>query len=63
MNIVLYTFESKDGHEAGTFQTHNSQEAKEYAQQNGLRVVENIFEFSESIPIPEWDYTGQDDDE
>jgi hypothetical protein len=57
MDISLYTFEDIDGEE-DVFSTFNSKVAKEYAQKYNLRVIENIFEWSECIPVENCDFTG-----
>jgi len=56
MNVTVYTFEDGDGIEQ-TFKTFDAIEAQETARQNRWRVIANEFEFSESYPIPEWDFT------
>ena len=60
MIMELYTFEDKDGREQ-TFTTTKPMEAKEVAQRNGWKCIENTFEFSDSELA--WDFTDIDDGE
>lgn len=62
-DISVYSFEDRDGNEYGTFTTQDYQEAKAYAAENKLRVMENVYEWSEAIPVEGDDYTGADDEE
>jgi len=63
MQISVYTFEDKDGNEFGAYQTQDFEEAKRYAQEGSLRVIENVFEWSEAIPVEGADYTKTDDED
>lgn len=47
-SIALYTFEDAAGHVYGSFSTQSYDEACEYAERYGLRVIENVFEWSGS---------------
>lgn len=59
--ITLYTFEDETGSEWGTFQTTNARAAKEYAQRAALRVIENVYEWTEAAPVNGWDFTPEAD--
>lgn len=61
--ISLYTFENAEGSEYGVYSTQDPSEAREYASRYGLRVVENVYEWSESVPVEGWDFTGADTEE
>jgi hypothetical protein len=61
--LELYSFEDADGNESGTFTTREIEEAKQYAQDNGLRVIANVYEWSEAVPVSGCDYTGADADD
>ena len=54
MDIEVYTFEDKDGHETSSWSTQNPREAREYGQHNGYRVIANIFTFEDSELV--WDF-------
>jgi hypothetical protein len=56
MEVTLYTFEDGDGIEQ-TFTTFIAVEAQETARQNRWRVIAVEFEYSDSHPVPEWDFT------
>lgn len=58
MRISLYTFEDAEGNEFGTYNTQKASEAESYARANNLRVIDNIYEWEESVPVPGWDFTG-----
>jgi hypothetical protein len=47
MTIEVYTFEEYDGSPTG-FQTTDISEARKYARDNKLRLIANIYEFSDS---------------
>jgi hypothetical protein len=55
--ISVYTFEDKDGNSDGVYQTQDFREAKQYAMDNSLRVIENVYEWSEAIPVEGADFT------
>lgn len=55
--LSVYSFEDKDGNEYGTWNTQNYQEAKEHAQKYELRLMENIYEWQERVPVEGDDYT------
>ena len=54
MGIRVYTFEQKDGTKP-EFTTQDPNEAKKYAQDNGLKMIANDYEFSDSELVE--DYT------
>lgn len=56
--ISVYTFEDADGNEDGTYSTQNSREAEEHARKYELRVIENVYEWQEAVPVEGWDFTG-----
>lgn len=57
MTVTLYTFgEGPELEPAGTFTTFKADEAREYAKQNHLAVIANEYEWTEAIPVEEWDY-------
>jgi hypothetical protein len=53
--ITVYTFEDEEGREQ-LFETQDVQEAKEYARENHLIAIANEYEWSEAIPVPDWDF-------
>lgn len=55
-SIERYAFEDSEGVEQ-SFTTLNPDEAREYARVRSLRVIAQIFEFSDSEPVSEWDFT------
>jgi hypothetical protein len=57
--LSLYSFEDAEGNEEGTFTTMKWDEAKEYASRYHLRVIENVYEWSEAVPVPGGDYTAR----
>lgn len=59
--MSLYTFQDAHGQDHGSYSTTSTTEAKEYAQRHRLQVVENVYEWTEAIPVPEWDYTDKGD--
>jgi hypothetical protein len=61
MSIELYSFERADGSEDGTYTTFNATEAREYARRYGLRMIANIYEFSDSELVE--DHTRADQEE
>lgn len=63
MTISMYSFEDKDGEESGCFTTLNFRDAEEYARKYNLRIIENVFEWSEAIPVEGGDYTNTPEDE
>lgn len=60
MSLELYVFETAEGGE-DFFTTIDPAEAKEYAQQHGLRCIARIFEFSDSEVV--WDFTDLEKEE
>jgi HEPN domain-containing protein len=58
--ISVYSFEDSYGNENGTWTTINAQEAREHAVKYGLRVIENVYEWTESVPVAEWDFSRRD---
>jgi hypothetical protein len=60
--IDLYTFENEDG-PVLTWHTLFSQEAKAHARKYGYRVICNEYEWSDSYPVPEWDFTPKPSDD
>jgi hypothetical protein len=61
--ISVYSFEDANGDDHGTFTTMKWDEAKEYAQRYGLRVIENVYEWTEAVPVPGFDFSQPDEDE
>ena len=53
-NLELYSFEDANGSERG-YWTTDAVRAREYAQQNGLRWIANIYEWTDSELVQ--DYT------
>lgn len=47
MTLEMYTFEDADGHTV-EFTTRDIEEAKRYARENKLKLIAQIFEWSES---------------
>ena len=63
MQIIVYTFENKDGSEE-TFQTQSATEAEAHAAKYSLRCIANKLVFDDSEIA--WDFTGNaeaDEDE
>jgi len=58
--IERYVFENSEGVEQ-TFTTLDAKEAEETARRNGWRVVAQRFEFADSEPVPQWDFTSGSD--
>jgi hypothetical protein len=56
---VIYVFYDATGNEWGSFQTRNFQEALEYAQENMLQVMEEVYEYSETRPVDGADFTDK----
>lgn len=54
--LTVYTFDNSDG-DADSFETMNFEEAKEYAQENNLKIIENTYEWQERFPCFGQDYT------
>lgn len=59
MDIELYSFKDENGNES-SFTTQDSDEAREYAKENNLKWIANIFEFSGSELVE--DFTLNDKD-
>jgi hypothetical protein len=57
MTITLYSFEDRDGNAVGSYTTQDYREAKWHASQYKLRLIENIYEWTEAVPVPGDDYT------
>ena len=55
MDITLYTFEDEDGN-VPEYHTYNAQQAEDTARKNGWLVIDNTYEWQESVPVTEWDY-------
>lgn len=55
-DIEVYAFENADGTEQ-TYTTQDSGEAQDHAHTHGLRVIAHTFVWSDSEPVPEWDFT------
>lgn len=60
--MSLYSFEDNQGNEEGTYTTTNFLEAKEYARRNKARIIEHVYEWSESVPVDRCDFTEPDED-
>jgi hypothetical protein len=54
--IAVYTFEDADGHEHGSYHTTSYDEACAHAERYRLRVIENVFDWSDSELVR--DHTG-----
>jgi hypothetical protein len=63
MSISVYSFEDREGHEDGTYQTQCYRDAQEHARRYGLRLIDNIYEWQEAIPVEGDDYTEPDENE
>jgi hypothetical protein len=61
MEVTVYTFRDAEGYEYGVFYTQDYQEAKEYAQANGLKIIANTFEWAADEELD--DFTGADEEE
>jgi hypothetical protein len=61
-DISRYTFEDSNGYEIAA-ETSNGREAMEIARRNGWRVIDNVYTFSESLPVYEWDFTSAESEE
>jgi hypothetical protein len=59
--IEVYSFEDKDGNEFGTYRTQDPNRARDYARDNKLRVIANIYRFDESVACD--DFTEKDEPE
>lgn len=57
--ITVYTFEDADGAE-DTYTTQDPTEARERGQRYGLRVLANVYEWTEA-PVA-WDFTASEED-
>lgn len=55
--IDVYTFEDKNGQDSGSFWTQDLEEARKYAQDGGLKIIVNEYEFSDSYALDGEDYT------
>jgi len=62
MNVSLYCFEDADGNR-DTYQTFNAIKTQEYARENGMLAIEQVFEFEEETPVEEWDYRPKPEQE
>jgi hypothetical protein len=58
MTIEVYSFERAEGEPFGSFTTQDITEAQEYARTNGLRIIANVYEWSDSELIE--DYTTEE---
>jgi hypothetical protein len=56
MSIERYSFEDSEGAEQ-TFATFSPTVAEETARRNGWRVIANLYEWTDSEPVPGWDFT------
>jgi hypothetical protein len=54
--IRVYSFEDHEGEES-LWTTTLWNEAQAYARKYGLRVIENLYEWTGSQPLPEGDFT------
>lgn len=62
-SIFVYTFEDGNGDSFGSWTTQDAVAAEEYAMENQLRVIEHRFDWSESCPVEQWDFTPDDDED
>lgn len=58
--IEVYGFERSDG-STFSWTTLDPRAAQDFAARNHARVIANRYEFSDSEPVTEWDFTGQGD--
>ncbi len=49
MEVILYTFEDRDGNPVELESFHNFDEANDYAQVNALRLIQETYEYTDSI--------------
>lgn len=52
--IELYTFETPDGAEFGSFTTQDLGTAHDYARANGLRLLARIFEYDHTEEVEDY---------
>ena len=59
--LTLYSFEDKNGDESGCYTTQDFEEAKAHAMKYRLRLIENVYEWTEAVPYPGCDFTEDED--
>jgi hypothetical protein len=62
-SISVYSFDDGDGMGTSMYTTQDYREAVEFAQQAGFRVVENVYEWVESVPLEVADFTDKSEEE
>lgn len=55
-DIEVYAFEDAHGTEQ-TFTTQDPGQAREHARQHELRVIAHTYQWTDSEPVPAWDFT------
>lgn len=53
-DISVYSFVDDEGEDESTYTTQDYQEAKEYASKYGLLIMENVYEWTEAIPLDDF---------
>jgi len=62
--MILFTFEDRDGEPCETgYHTTSLVEAERYGQKHGYNVMENEYVWRGKIPVPEWQFAEEEDDE
>jgi len=56
-SVSVYSFENAAGDQDGCYTTQDFDEAREHAAKYKLRLIENIYEWAEAIPVEECDFT------
>lgn len=54
MEITLYTFEDRDGQPVELESFHSFDEANDYAQVHSLRIVQETYEYTDSVMIADF---------
>ena len=55
MEVTVYTFEDAEGVEQ-EYHTFDAREAEQVGRLGHYQVIANEYEFSDSYPVPEWDF-------
>lgn len=61
-DLSVYGFEDAEGNPS-EFRTVNVIEAKAYARDNSLKLIEHIYEWTEQVSVEGYDYTDSSEEE
>ena len=54
MEVTLYTFEDRDGQPVELESFHGLDEANDYAQVHGLRLIQETYEYTDSVILADF---------